>query len=158
MSAKDELLDQKLQVSKTITIEASPEVVFRALVNSEEVTKWFQDEVTLEPKVGGKVRFVCLKDKHSEKQLDRDYINEGIIKEFVPNRKLAYTWKFNDLPDFPETLVVWELEEIEPNKTRVKLNHTGFTGKETGMTSLENHEKGWTELIKKLAKYCTGNK
>jgi hypothetical protein len=49
------------------------------------------------------------------------------------------------------------LEQIEPNKTKVKLNHTGFTGKEKGMTSLENHDLGWTEAIDKLAKYCPGN-
>jgi uncharacterized protein YndB with AHSA1/START domain len=158
MSVKDEPQIRKLEISKTITIEASPEVVFGALTRPEELARWFQDEVTLETRVGGKVRFVTLRDKHPEYKLDRDCINEGIIKEFVPNKKLAYTWKFDDLPEFPETLAVWELEQIEPNKTKVELNHTGFTGKEKGMTSLENHDLGWTEAIDKLAKYCTGNK
>ena len=106
MSVKDEPQIQKLEVSKTITIEASPEVVFGALTRTEELTRWLQDEVTLELKVGGKVRFVTLRDKHPEYKLDKDYINDGIIKEFVPNKKLAYTWKFDDLPEFPETLVV----------------------------------------------------
>jgi len=60
-----------------------------------------------------------------------------------------------DTPDFPETTVVWELEEIGPNKTKVELTHLDFTGKEKGLTSIESHNEGWTDLMSKLAKYCT---
>jgi uncharacterized protein YndB with AHSA1/START domain len=59
---------------------------------------------------------------------------EGTIKEFIRNRKLSYTWKYRDTPDFPETTVVWELVEIAPGKTRVELTHSGFTGEEKGVT------------------------
>jgi activator of Hsp90 ATPase-like protein len=60
-----------------------------------------------------------------------------------------------DTPDFPETTVVWELEEIGPNKTKVELTHLDFTGKEKGLTSIESHNEGWTDLMSKLANYCT---
>ena len=60
-----------------------------------------------------------------------------------------------DTPDFPETTVVWELEEIGPNKTKVELTHLGFMGKEKGLTSIESHNEGGTDLMSKLAKYCT---
>ena len=62
-------------------------------------------------------------------------------------------WKFDNIPDFPETYVTWELEQIKPNKTKVKLAHIGFTGKEKGNFSIESHEQGWTEALDKLAKY-----
>ncbi len=83
---------------------------------------------------------------------------EGTIKQFVPNKKLSYTWKFRDVPGFPETTVAWELEKIDPNKTRVELSHLGFTGEEKGMTSIESHDKGWTDEMTKLANYCKGRK
>lgn len=154
MSAKDEVKEQKLEIRKTIIIEASPEVVFKAITEVEELTQWFPDQAIVEPRVGGRVRFVTLKEIHPEWKLDRDYISEGTIKEFVPNKKLSYTWIVLDTPDFPETTVVWELEEIEPNKTKVELTHLGFTGKEKGLTSLESHNEGWTDGLNKLKKYC----
>src|SRR5574339_635244 len=50
------------------------------------------------------------------------------IVEIVSNKKLSYNWRYKDIPEFPETTVVWELEEVEPNKTRVQVTHIGFTG------------------------------
>ncbi len=155
MSIKDELEEKNLEIRKTIIIEASPDAVFKAITKQEELTQWFPDQAILEPKVAGKVRFITFKEIHPDWKLDRDYIMEGTIKEFVPNKKLSYTWKYNDTPDFPETTVICELEQIDPHKTKVKLTHLGFTGKEKGMTSLNSHDQGWTDILNKLAKYCT---
>ena len=42
------------EIKKTITINASPEVVFRVLINETELMQWFSNERTLlEPQVGG---------------------------------------------------------------------------------------------------------
>ena len=154
MSVKDELKRGNLEIRKSIIIEAPPELVFKAISNPKELTRWFPDEAIMEPKVEALVRFVTLKEIHPEWNLDKDYIMEGTVKEFVPNKRLSYTWKYNDIPDFPETTVVWELEQIDSNKTKVNLTHLGFTGKETGMTSLKSHDQGWTEVMNNLAKYC----
>ncbi|MDW0118974.1 MAG: SRPBCC domain-containing protein, partial [Nitrososphaeraceae archaeon] len=105
-------------------------------------------------RVGGRIRLVTLKEKHPEWNLDRDYYMEGTIMEIVPNKRLSYSWKFKDTPNFPATLVTWELEQINPNKTLVKLSHVGFSGKEKGNFSVESHTQGWTEALDKLAGYC----
>jgi uncharacterized protein YndB with AHSA1/START domain len=81
---------------------------------------------------------------------------QGTIKEFILNKKLSYSWKFDDMPDFPETIVTWELDEIEHNKTKLELNHSGFTGKEKGNFSIEGHTLGWTEALSTLVKQCKG--
>jgi uncharacterized protein YndB with AHSA1/START domain len=81
---------------------------------------------------------------------------DGTIIVLIPNKKLSYTWTFHDVPGFPETTVSWELDEVGPNKTRVKLTHSDFTGKEKGLTSFESHDKGWNVELSKLAKYCKG--
>jgi uncharacterized protein YndB with AHSA1/START domain len=158
MSIRDEVKERQLEIRKTIIIEASSDTVFKAITEQEELTQWFPDQAILEPRVLGKVRFTTLKDLHPEWKLDRDYIMEGTIKEFIPNKKLSYIWKYRDTPDFPETTVVWELVEIAPDKTRVDLTHSGFTGEEKGLTSLESHNEGWTEMLNKLANYCKGRK
>jgi uncharacterized protein YndB with AHSA1/START domain len=158
MSIRDEVKERQLEIRKTIIIEASSDTVFKAITEQEELTQWFPDQAILEPRVLGKVRFTTLKELHPDWKQDRDYIMEGTIKEFIPNKKLSYIWKYRDTPDFPETTVVWELVEIAPDKTRVDLTHSGFTGEEKGLTSLESHNEGWTEMLNKLANYCKGRK
>ena len=143
-----------IEVRKTKIIEGSPKVVFSALTEPEKLAEWFQDEADLDVRVGGQIRLVTLKEKHPEWNLDRDYYMEGAIMEIFPNKRLSYSWKFKDTPNFPETLVTWELEQINPNKTLVRLSHVGFSGKEEGNFSVESHVQGWTEALDKLAGYC----
>ena len=101
------------EIRKSIIIVATPEVVFKAITETNELTKWFPDHVILEPNVGGKVRFSFYKEQN---KMDRDYIVEGSIIEFIPNKKISYTWQYKDIPEFPETIVSWKREEIEQNE------------------------------------------
>ena len=80
-----------MEINKTILINASPEVVFKAISRSEELIQWFPDKATLESKVGGKVTLTTLKERHPEYKLDRDYVMEGTVLDLVPNKKLSYT-------------------------------------------------------------------
>ena len=143
-----------IEVRKTKIIERSPKVVFSALTEPEKLAEWFQDEADLDNRVGGQIRLVTLKEKHPEWNLERNYYMEGTIMDLVPNKRLSYSWKFKHTPNFPETLVTWELEQINPNKTLVKLSHVGFSGKEKGNFSVESHNQGWTEALDKLVGYC----
>jgi uncharacterized protein YndB with AHSA1/START domain len=145
---------KEIAIRKSKIIKAEPKVIFRALTESEKITEWFQDEANLDNRVGGKIILVTRKEIHPDWKLDRDYYMEGIIKKFVPNKRLSYSWKFDDRPDFPKTVVTWDLEQINSNKTRLKLAHVGFTGKEKGNFSLESHSRGWSAALDKLAKYC----
>jgi uncharacterized protein YndB with AHSA1/START domain len=146
-----------IEIKKTIVIDAPPDIVFKAITDPAELTNWFPDHAILEPRVGGKVRFSFFKEK-SAAEHQRDFLQEGTIKEFIPGKKVSYTWQFKDTPEFPETIVTWELEEIDNNKTKVVLNHSGFTGKETGKLSSKEFDNGWTYFLDRLEKYCKTNK
>jgi hypothetical protein len=52
--------------------------------------------------------------------------------------------------DFPNTVMTWELEGIENNKTRLNLFHTGFKVDE--MAKKQN--EGWSHFLTELKKYC----
>ncbi|TBR10478.1 MAG: SRPBCC domain-containing protein [Candidatus Nitrosotenuis sp.] len=139
-----------LEIRKTIEINASPEIVFRALSIPEEITQWFPDQAILEPKVGGKMKFTFF--SKGAKPVDRDFFPEGEIIEFVPNKKLSYTWTPQDIQDFPRTIVTWSLEQIGQNKTRVTMTHSGFTGKPHEL--FKEHSYGWDYFANRLAEYC----
>jgi uncharacterized protein YndB with AHSA1/START domain len=80
--------EQKIEIKKTVVIDASPEVVFKAITDPEELTNWFSDQAILEPRTGGKMKFSFYK-KNSEK-CDMDSFPEGTILEFTPNKKISY--------------------------------------------------------------------
>lgn len=136
------------EIKKTILIDASPEVVFRAITDPNELTNWFPDQAILEPKVGGKVKFRFYKT--DSKYRPMDYFPEGTVIEFIPNERISYTWHEPNIADFPNTVVTWELEKIENDKTRLKLSHTGF--KAGGLA--KKHNEGWPHFLNDLAMYC----
>jgi uncharacterized protein YndB with AHSA1/START domain len=143
------------EIRKTIEIAASLEVVFKAISDPKELTSWFPDAAILEPRAGGKFKFSFYKDSdRHNKKADKDFFPEGKVLEFVPNKKLSYTWKHKDIPDFPETVVTWELEQVSKNKTKVTLTHSGFTGKE-GNKGINAHDQGWSFFLNELVSYCT---
>ena len=153
MSTKEEQEEEKIkgqtiEIKKSIVIDASPEVVFNAITNPEELTQWFPDQAILEPKVGGKIKFSFYKEEDREHR-SFDFFPEGTIIEFIPNKRISYTWQEPNTPDFPRTVVTWELEKIEDDKTRVKLLHTGFEG-----GKLFKHDEGWSHFLNQLRKYC----
>ena len=149
MSSKDKHQTEEIVIEKNVVIDASPEVVFKAITDPKELTNWFPDHAVLEPKLGGKVKFSFYKDKEL-KDGELECIPEGTIIEFIPNKKVSYTWHQPTIPDFPETVVTWELEGIADNKTRVKLLHTGF---EPGKL-FKQHDEGWSYFLNRLQSYC----
>lgn len=143
------------EIRKVIVINAPPDLVFEAISKPEELTNWFPDAAILEPKVGGRFQFNFYKDSdRRRKKADRDASPEGRVLEFIPNRKLAYSWQHKNIPNFPETVVTWELEEIGKNKTRVTLTHSGFTGREEDK-GVKEHKDGWNYFITRLVEYCS---
>ena len=144
----------EFEIKQVIEIDASVEKVFNAISDPRELTCWFSDEAILEPKVGGIFKLSFLKDSKKPKmKMDRDFINEGKILEIISNKKLVHTWQWKEFPDFPETIVTWELEPEDDNQTKLTLTHTGFTGKEEGPASLEEHNKGWSFFLNELISY-----
>jgi uncharacterized protein YndB with AHSA1/START domain len=161
MSIKDE--ESQTEVRKSIVIESTPEVVFKAITNQRELTSWLPDLSIPDPRIGGKISIVCRKGtrwqvNNETKVLDKDYFFEGIIKELIPNKTISFTSRNVTLPVDPETnpeyTQTWNIEEIDHHKTKVELIQSGFTGKEKGMIRFEDAEVGLPGLLDLLAKYC----
>ena len=150
MSTKE--AEQKEEIKKTIVIDASPEVVFKAITDPNELTNWFPDQAILEPRVGGKMKFSFYRDSKGTHR-NMDYFPEGTIIEFIPDKKISYSWEHPSIPDFPRTIVTWELQKIEDNKTRLNLIHSGFKAAKMPKAR-EEHDEGWTYFLSELAKYC----
>jgi len=133
-------------------------VVWLALTNSEYYKKWWGPKdftcpySKMEAKVGGRY-LNCMKGTDG-----KEYWSTGIVKEFIPEKKLVVTDSFSDekgniksaaeygMPgDWPrELLISFELEEAD-GATKLKLTHEGIP--------VEMHDEcvqGWNESFDKL--------
>jgi len=67
------------------------------------------------------------------------------ITDVVPEKRIAYTWRYKDEPG--DSLVTFELFN-EGKNTRLKLTHTGIdTFPKTPAYARKNFETGWTAII-----------
>jgi uncharacterized protein YndB with AHSA1/START domain len=94
--------EETIEIRKSIVIDVSPEVIFKAITDPKELTQRFPEQAILESKVGGKMKFRFYKEK-SEMHHSRsaDASPEGTVKKFIPNKKISYTWQHKDVPEFP---------------------------------------------------------
>jgi uncharacterized protein YndB with AHSA1/START domain len=149
-----------MELRKTIEIDAPVHVVFGALTDSKELTQWWPDIGTFEPRVGGKFHFTFLAERHKEMG-DKDHRLDGEVLEIVPNKKLVYTF-IPDIDYKPDgvtprpTVVTWTLEENGKDRTRVTLVHSGFT------KEMDKHFRdvngGWSYFTARLVEYCKNKK
>lgn len=77
----------------------------------------------------------------------------GVITEFISNKKISYTWQNStDSSEISTSLVTWELEKIKDDGTRVILSHIGIMTRETA----KDREGGWSYFLPSLKKYSEG--
>ncbi|HYX55907.1 MAG TPA: SRPBCC domain-containing protein [Nitrososphaeraceae archaeon] len=133
-------------LKKEIIINAPVEKVYSTLITPEQLTQWFPNIVTIEPKIGGKISFRFLKGSTQE---DKDHEIVGEIVSFIPNKELSYTWNFTTKPEYNKnTIVTWKLEQLDKDKTKLTLIHSGFTNADR--LQYDDHNKGWSWHIKRL--------
>ena len=129
---------------KEVVINVSPERVWNAITNRDEMKKWYFDLAEFKAEVGFEFQFEGGPD-------DRKYTHLCKIEEIIPGEKLSYSWRYKNYPG--ESLVTFELFE-EGEKTRLRLTHKGIEsfGKENPDLAKENFVKGWNEILDKNLK------
>lgn len=104
-----------MEIKKETVINASAARVYKAITDSKQLTKWFPDVESIEPRIEGKISFKFLEDGTNIRN-DKRQTLEGKIVELEENKKLSYTWENSAAPEFPLTRVTWVLEEIDVKK------------------------------------------
>jgi uncharacterized protein YndB with AHSA1/START domain len=134
-------------VVSEVTINAPASKVWDALTKPDEIKQWFMAADDFKPQVGSKFHMLGRKD-------DEEFHIECKITELEKNKKLAYTWTYDEYP--LDTLVTIELTG-DKDTTKVKLVHTGWKATENEKVSRENHQQGWNHFVAvKLKNYVEG--
>jgi len=120
------------------TLTAPVAKVWKALTDVDQMRQWYFDLKEFKPAVGFEFEFVVEHEGNTYHHLCK-------VTEVVPQKKIAYTWRYQGEPG--DSLVTFELFP-EGEKTRLKLTHEGLdTFPKTAAFARQNFEKGWTTLI-----------
>ncbi len=120
------------------TFNAPIAKVWRAITDVDQMRKWYFDLKEFKPELGFEFEFSVEHEGMTYHHLCR-------VTEVVPEKKIAYTWRYKGEPG--DSLVTLELF-AEGDNTRVKLTHTGIeTFPKTPAYARKNFESGWTAII-----------
>lgn len=100
----------------SLTIAKSKEVVFKALTQSGELTRWFPSRAESDPTPGGNLKlFFDFTDASQNGKQEEKYV------DVVANERFSYTWMVKE--DSVPTLVTFQLKELN-GETTVDLVHS----------------------------------
>ncbi len=134
----DPLSSSPAEVVLSRTLNSPVERVWRALTSAEALQKWSFPIKAFRPEVGFEFGFTV---EHK----GVSYVHLCRVVEAVPNRRIAYTWRYEGHPG--DSLVSFELA-AEGDQTRVTLRHTGLdTFPKLPDFARENFLAGWTDLL-----------
>lgn len=120
------------------TFNAPVKRVWKALTDVDEMRQWYFDLKEFRPEVGFEFQFVV---EHQ----GMTYHHLCTITEAIPQKKLAYTWRYKGHEG--DSLVTVELAAAG-DRTQLKLTHEGLdTFPKTAAFARKNFVEGWTTLI-----------
>jgi len=130
------------------TLHASAQTVYDALTSKDAIGKWFgpSDDFkvvvhTWDCRVGGSYK-VEFKTPAGE-----THTCHGQFKELIPNKKVSYTWSWEEQPPI-DTLVSFVIK-ANGEKTDLVITHDGFPTEDMRA----HHEQGWTGSLERLVRF-----
>jgi len=154
-------LQNEIVINRVFNLPVS--VVWLAWTDAEYFKKWWGPRgftcpsSKMEARVGGKY-LSCMRGPDG-----KEFWSTGVVKEFIPERKLVVTDSFSDdkgnikpaseygMPgDWPKELLITVYLEEADGATKMKLKHQGIPAE-----MREDCIKGWNESFDKLEENIT---
>ena len=134
-----------------IDIKATPEEVFRALTDPEQVVKWFAPYARIEPGVGGKYHISWspeMKGEGSRIIAWDPYTHFGAASE----RSFAYGCEGKPVETGAKQLIAvdYYIESLGDGLTRLRLVQSGFGPGAAWDDEYASTKTGWADFLKQL--------
>ncbi|GAA1978969.1 SRPBCC domain-containing protein [Amycolatopsis minnesotensis] len=117
-----------------------PEVVWRALTDPDALRAWLMPIEGFAPAVGNRFRLTA------KPMPGWDGVIHGEVLEVDEYRLLSYRWQGTQMKR--PTTVTWTLTPTDGGGTRLRLDHTGFTGVGGAILRLM-HQGGWRKFLRR---------
>jgi uncharacterized protein YndB with AHSA1/START domain len=130
---------QERVIERTEEFDAPIDVVWRAISDPGELSRWFGDETVLELRPGAEGAMIW-----------KDHGSFALrVEEVEPPRRLVWSWVHEPgvpFSDAPATKVEWTLVERDDGGTTLHLRESGFR---TDLHLRQNTD-GWGEELEQL--------
>jgi len=137
--------DTKRAFEFALDIDASPDAVWRALTEAEELMRWFPLEAEVTPGVGGSMRWSW--EEHFDWPTRIDAWEPGRLLRLVQD-------DYRPSDDVEPARVVMEFTlETHAGKTRLRLVHSGFGQGAAWDNELDGISEGWPSELGSLRHY-----
>jgi uncharacterized protein YndB with AHSA1/START domain len=136
--------DEKQPIQIERTFDAPIERVWNAISSKDDMKQWYFEFAKFKPEVGFEFQFWGGTE-------DKKYLHLCRVTAAVPNKKLAYTWRYDGFEG--NSLVIFELSP-EGKKTKLRFSHTGletFPQNDPNFAR-ESFAEGWNQIINKSLK------
>ena len=127
-------------LERSILLRASPERVWRALTEADELAAWFGQRCEIDLRPGGEAWF----------DWDEGGLYRARVEEVEPHRRLVVRWATEAdqaLEDGPSTVMEWRLDPAGDGGTMLHLRETGFVD----AASRFGNVHGWMDELRDLA-------
>lgn len=125
-------------IKQRITIQATPQRVYEALMDSKKHTAFTGAKAEISRKVGGKFKSYG------------PYI-EGVNVELVKGRRIVQAWRGNDWPTGAYSIATFELSSEPGGKTLLEFTQSGVPDKHHKSITQGWKDYYWTPLKRYLA-------
>ena len=142
-------------IEKEIVVRTTPEKAFRALTSEEDLRRWFVPHTALKfsSHSGGSYEMA------GKGGPGPDWMLQGAIVAYEPNRHLAYTWNCtwtqagSRTGTQAQTLVEWWIDDLGDGTVKIRLRHSGWSKDPDNRAS---HEGGWPRMLAQLENHLSG--
>jgi uncharacterized protein YndB with AHSA1/START domain len=129
-------------IEREVRIEASPEIVYELLTDSEQYSRWKGRAAKLDARPGGEFRA----------EINDVAVAVGEYVELDPPRRVVFTWGWEGSPAVPPGSSTVEITlEPDGNATVLRLVHRGLPASE-----VEQHAHGWDHYLSRLVTVGAG--
>lgn len=137
--------DTERVIERTLQLTAPIDVVWRAISEPEELSRWFGDRTDLTLEEGAEGAMIW--DRHGSFAVK--------VEDVTPPTRLVWSWVHEpgvSFDDAPSTRVEWTLTARKDGGTTLHLRESGFR---TDLHFGQN-EEGWTEELGELVALVEG--
>ena len=124
-------------------VDASPDAVFHALTDADELARWWVTSAESDARTGGSYSY---RFEFEDESRNHTYTGEYI--DVTPGARVAYPWTTGLGP----TEVDFRIEPAGGG-TRVRLVHSGWGESGDWDESVQMHEEGWSFFLDNLKAY-----
>jgi len=135
--------DKTRNIEVELPIAESPETVWRAITEADEIVRWFALRAESEPGVGGHIGLSWNLKEFEPGRCE--------ITAWEPNERLCMTWRAG--PGEPRELPIEIVLRRTDGGTLLKLTHSGFLSDASWDEEFESHARGWNYELRSLRFY-----